>query len=101
MADSSITSVGIFAIASDMGQLVRVCLPVHRVREVLSMRGLGHGGPSVVIHATSGALDTRVLRAHSSYACDVGGVRVTWSLGGTTMVDPFSLASRVLVAVLH
>ena len=36
LADRSITSVGIFAIAtSNMGQLVRICFPVHGVWEVL------------------------------------------------------------------
>jgi hypothetical protein len=102
LADSSITSVGIFAIASDMGQLVRVCLPVHGVGEVLPMRRLSHRGPPIVTHAPSRSLDAWVLGAHSSYTSDVSGVRVvTWSLRGTTMVDPFALASVLLVAVLH
>lgn len=87
-----------------MGQLVRVSFSVHRVREVLSMRCLGHGRPSIVAHTSSRALNAWVLRSNSSYASDVSrvGIISAWGFRRATMVDSLgSWSCWMSLAVLY
>ena len=103
LADSSITSVGIFAIVTgNMGQLVRISFPVHRVREVLSVRCLGHRGATIVAHTSGRALDAWVLGPNAGYSCDASGSRVgSWCLNGAAVVDSLSSGRGMSVAVLN
>ena len=104
LADCSITSVGIFAIATgNMWQLVRISFPVHRVREVLPVRCLGHWGATIVRNTTGGALDTWVLWGDAaSCSCgNRGGGVCYWSLGGAAVVDPLSSARGMILTILN
>lgn len=78
-----------------MWKLIRVGLPMHRIREVLPMSRLvhGHRGPTIVADTSRGALDARALGPHTGDGPDAR------LLTGTGVVDP--LCGLMPIVVLN
>lgn len=81
-----------------MGQLIRICLSVHRIWEVLSVRCLGHGRAHVVALATGGALDAVALRSNASHSVDCSVCTSNWLFAGAAMINSITV---IIGAILH